>query len=95
MKRFLTILTFCLLTVLPGCALFTPQVVKTALDATQYACILAKMDLPDSKAIATACNIDQSLAPLIEMLVAETKMRVQMEAQKPGMCRDNSSAPKK
>jgi hypothetical protein len=55
---------------LAGCSYFTPQNVKTALDATELACVFSS-ELTDSKAVAEACKIDAALVPVLEQLIAQ------------------------
>jgi hypothetical protein len=72
MKKLLASLVLVSLT---GCSLFTSGAVKTVLDVAQYACIIANQDLATPALIADACKIDQELAPIIELLVSEYKLK--------------------
>jgi hypothetical protein len=55
---------------LAGCQYFTPQNIRTALDATQLACVFSS-ELTDSKAVADACQIDQALVPVLDKLLEQ------------------------
>jgi hypothetical protein len=47
------------------------NVTKVALDVAQYACIIANADLPNVPAVETACQLDQTLGPAIEAVLAD------------------------
>jgi hypothetical protein len=53
-----------------ACSLFTPANLKSAIDATQLACVFASA-LTDSAAVADACQIDRSLVPVLDQLIAQ------------------------
>ena len=63
-----------LLVAAPRCSTFSAQdaktVVQDALSVSAIACVFAS-SLTDSKAVAQACQIDQTLAPLIQQLIAQ------------------------
>lgn len=67
------------LVVLASCANPPPAktVVKDVIDATKYACIFEQaVNLTDSAAIAEACQIDASLVPLLDQLLAAHRAAV-------------------
>jgi hypothetical protein len=81
MKKILSMFAFLAASGLAGCALFTPKNIDTALNVAQYACVIANAEL-GSPAISDACGIEKALIPLIDVLVADFKLKQsQMMAQ--------------
>ena len=68
MKKFIACVIASL--AIAGCSLFTAQNAKTALEVSQIACVFAT-ELTDAAAVATACQIDQELVPVIQQLISE------------------------
>lgn len=67
-------------TMTASCTPGEKQVVKTALDVTQYLCVIANAELPDASSIATACQIDESLVPAIKQAVDDFKAQKALAA---------------
>lgn len=69
-----------------GCALFTKQNVKTALDVVEQACVLAHGELFDVKEVAAACGIAEALIPDLEKLLEARRRAAIARAKQAGVC---------
>lgn len=53
-----------------GCSLLTKQTAKTALTATEIACVF-NSEIVEEKTLATVCGIAKELAPLLRDLIGQ------------------------
>jgi len=61
--------------VVASCTPGEKQIIKSVIDVAGYACIIAKADLPDEGAIASACSVEQALAPDVKRVVEDYKAK--------------------
>ncbi len=55
-----------------ACALFSPRTLRSVLDITQTACIIAHQELPESD-VAKACDVADELIPPMRRVLAESR----------------------
>ncbi len=77
--------SFIVFTLLTGCALFTRQNVKTALDAADMFCALNLQQVTSSTEVAAACGIAEALIPELDKLL-EAKRKASAARAARGGC---------
>ncbi len=76
-------LTILLTSLTAACSLFTPKNVRTVLNVTEMACVIALEfnDIPEE--VAHACHIADDMIPEVEKLLQARKAAAKMKASPP------------
>ena len=84
-------LAACVLVAVAGCALFTQANLERMRAAELAACFIAHATLPDSKAIAVACNVGPEFTDMIARIVGEHNSGMLRELHNAGKCRPSTA----